>query len=251
MPTIFHDEAIDIAVAAQDRSTATYADAENNLRRDAMFLLSHDSIRVHRAIGCLVDHGWSGPGAALTRTLMDISISAMALASSKNPGMAAFKYLYSGFRRHARDQSLPGDDRRRMFSQIRRRLAQLPEDLRAEALAIIKERDRRYWFSPEWASPSAVIEVCGAPGLRWTYMQMSAAAHGGALGMRLFRDMPDEININSDPIGPRAISLDLTSCRWLVETVRIRDLVEGLGMSPRIDDFVERLSRAVSELPRG
>jgi len=250
MPTIFHDEAIEIAVEAQDASTTKFAQEGNDLVRDAYFVLSHDAIRVHRAIGCLVDNGWSGPGAALARTLIDLSVSAIAIAESRNRRMAAFKYLYGGFRRHARDQGLPSSDRRRMFDQIRKRLDQLPEALRPEAVAVVKERDRSYWFAPEWRSPSAVIEQHADAELNWSYLQMSAVAHGGFLGMRLFRDSPDAMNLNPDPIGPRAMSLDMMSSRWLVEIVRIRDAVERLGIVPRIDEFVERLSVAVAELPR-
>jgi hypothetical protein len=99
MPSIFHKAALDLAVRAQDLSVKKYGSAENDILRDAFYVLLHDSVCVHRAIGCLVDEGWSGPGAALLRTLTDMSISAVALENSSEPRMAAFRYLYAGFRR--------------------------------------------------------------------------------------------------------------------------------------------------------
>ncbi len=250
MPSIFHEQAIDIAVNAQRCSAEKYKNAPNDLVRDALFILTHDAVCVHRAVSTLVDAGWSAPAAALFRTLIDMSVSAIALTNSANPRMAAFRYLYSGLRRHSRDQGLPADARRRMFQQIRQRLSQLPPDLHDDAIAVVKDRDRPYWFAPEWSTPAAVIEAFGRDDLRWTYMQASAAAHGTIIGMRLFSDDPDRIDINPRPLGPRGFSLDLASCRWLVEIVRIRDTFEGLDLSTEIDTLVSRISEAVAQLPR-
>ncbi len=250
MPSIFHEPAIDIAVKAQQLSTRKYEDAANDILRDAFFVLSHDSVRVHRAVGCLVDGGWSGPGAALLRTLIDMSVSAAALGNSEQPQMAAFRYLYAGFRRHARDPGLPASARKKMFDQIRQRLRLLPEELRSDAVKVVKDKDRPYWFAPEWRSPSAVIDAFGAPDLKWTYMQVSAAAHGTVTGLRLFRDEPDKISVDPDALGIRALSLDFASSRWLVEIVRVRDAVEGLGLNSDIDKLVDRIHTAVHEFPR-
>lgn len=250
MKSIFHNPAVELAVQAQETSTEKFEGEDNDLLRDAFFVLSHDSIRVHRAIGCLVEEGWSGPGAALLRTLMDISVSAIALAKSAHPRVAAFRYLYSGFRRHARDQLFSREERRRMFNQLRQRLRQLPDSLRGDALTVVKDKDRPYWFAPEWSSPSVLLDLFGREDLKWTYMQTSAAAHGTFMGLRLFRDEPDKIDVNPDKPGPRALSLDLASSRWLVEIVRIRDAVEGLGLLREIDRFVDSIHKATRKLPR-
>jgi hypothetical protein len=250
VPTIFHEPAIQLVVDVHAASLAKHAKAPNDLVRDAFFVLSHDSVRVHRAVGHLVDSGWSAPGAALLRTLVDISISAIAVSRSAQPKLAAFKYLYSGLRRHSRDQKFTSAQRRGMFAEIRRRLDQLPDPLRAEALVVAQQKDRPYWFAPEWSSPSMIIDQHGDPDMKWVYMQLSAAAHGSYLGMRLFRDNPDEISINADPIGPRALTVDLTSARWLIEIARIRADVEGLDFEDRITDLAAQIGAAVAELRR-
>lgn len=38
--------------------------------RGALFSISHGAVIVHRAIGELVENGWSSPGAALARTML-------------------------------------------------------------------------------------------------------------------------------------------------------------------------------------
>lgn len=250
MPTIFYEAAIDLAISSQDLSVKKFGNAAEDILRAAFFVLTHDAVCVHRATVALIDAGWSGPAAALFRTLMDLSVSSIALGNSKNPRLAAFRYLYAGLRRQARDEALPAKARRQMFDQIRQRLRTLPSELREQAIQVIKDRDRPYWFAPEWPSPSGVIAEFGRDDLKWTYMQASAAAHGTFLGMRLFRDNPDDIDINPRPLGPRAFSLDLASCRWLIEIVRVRDTVERLGLAANINALVNRIAGAVSDLTK-
>lgn len=69
MPSIFHKPIIELAVELQGRSKLKFDDQPNDLVRDALFVLCHDAVTVHRACGALVDAGWPAPGAALLRTV--------------------------------------------------------------------------------------------------------------------------------------------------------------------------------------
>lgn len=250
MPSIFHNQAIELSLEVHKTSIRKYADAPSDLLRDAFFVLTHDAICVHRAIGALVDSGWPAPGAALFRTLMDMNVSALALVYSREPRLAAFKYLYSGLRRHSRDQALPAAARRQMFAQIRDRLRQLPDPLRQQAMDVVKERNRAYWFTPEWRNPSALIEQYGSKELRWVYMQMSAAAHGTFLGMRLYKENPDDVSINPEKsAGRRGLLLDFGACRFLLELARIRTAAEALGMEAKIDALIGEIVLAARSAP--
>ena len=250
MPSILHNKAIVLAVESQDRSRAAYPLPDYDIVRDVFFVLTHDAVCVHRAIGRLVDSGWSAPGGALLRTLMDISVSAVAVNRAASPKLAAFRYLYSGLRRHSRDVGLPAKARRAMFQQIRQRLALLAPADRTLAAAVVKDRDRPYWFAPEWKGPSEVIELYSDPEMKWVYLQASAAAHATFLGARLFRDDPDKMDINPRDVGPRAVSLELASCRWLAEIVRVRNTSEQLGLEEQIDGLVSEIREAVARIPR-
>jgi hypothetical protein len=180
---------------------------------------------------------------------MDMNVSALAMAYSANPELAAFRYMYAGFRRHARDQRFTSSERRQMFEQIRQRLRILPPHLHADATAAVRDKDRPYWFAPEWSGPSAVIEQFGSKELAWTYLQTSATAHGTLLGMRLYREQPDKISINPETPGTRALYLDFASCRFLITIVEIRDALEGLGLAARTRKLVNQLSAAAMGPP--
>lgn len=249
MPSIFHLPGIELAVELQKRSKEKFDAAPNDLVRDALFVLTHDGTCVHQAVGCLADAGWPGPGAALLRTLMDINISGLAIANSALPPMAAFRYFYSGFRRYARDQSFSAPVRRHMFHQIRQRIGRLPADLHAQALQVIKEKDRPYWYGEEFPSPSALIERFGRPDSRWLYAQLSGAAHGSFMSLRLFREHPDRIDINAESPGLKALSVDLISCQLLAELLYLRDAVEELGMARTITEFIGLVSDTMLRRP--
>jgi hypothetical protein len=239
---------IELALRVQERSGKKYATAPNDLVRDALFVLTHDSICVHRAIGTVVDAGWSGPGAALLRALVDLNVSTLAIVNSANPPMAAFRYMHSGLRRHARDQLFTAQQRKAIFSRIRKRIALLRPELKTEALAVVRERDRPYWFAEEFQSPTVVLDRFGVPGMKWAYLQISAAAHGSMIGLRLFRDEPDRIDINPYPVGPKALALDVSSCRFLAGVLELRDAHERLGMAAEIAELVRPIRDAGMQL---
>jgi len=244
MPSIFHKPIIELAVELQARSKVKFDAQPNDLIRDALFVLCHDAVTVHRACGTLVDAGWPAPAAALLRTAVDLNISALAVVNSSTPPMAAFRYFYPGFRRHSRNQQLGPEVRRNMRKQIRRRLKILPPALRRDALRVIREKDRSYWFAPEFATPGAILELFSTPDISWVYSQLSGAAHGSFLGLRLFREAPDAISINPEQRGPRGLSVDFTSVRLLIELLDIRNATEGLQLGDQLADFRAKVRSA-------
>jgi len=239
------DAAIELAVLAQSISRAKYESSPNDIVRDALFVLAHDAICVHRAIAQLVLSGWSSPAAPLVRTLLDLTVSMLAILNGASPPLGAFKYLYSNFRRFGRDMERSPADRARIRKQVRERIGQLPVTQRHDALKAYAEKDRAYWFAPEWSSPSAVIEQFGAPGMAEFYRQFSAAAHGGFFGLRLFRDDPDRIDINPRlPPGKHALSVIFISAKLVVELTRGRDSYERLGLEAACSRLAWRINAA-------
>jgi hypothetical protein len=238
-----HRAALDLAVGAQILSTARYEFSPNDIVRDALFVLSHDAACIHQAIGQLVFTGWSSPAAPLVRTLLDLMVSELAILNGASRPLAAFKYLYSNFRSLSRDMQLPATNRANMRKQVRQRIAQLPPEQRDDALRAYAEKDRAYWFSPEWPSPSAVIAQFGVPGMADFYRQFSAAAHGGFFGLRLFRDQPDRIDINPRrPPSTHALSVAYISAKLLVEIARGRNEYEGLDIGSACSALVKAIN---------
>lgn len=239
-PMKLHLAATKLALEINKSSTAKYSTASNDIIRDALFVLSHDAICVHRAIGNLVQAGWSSPAAALARTLFDIWISAGAIVHSNKPALAAFKYFYSGHNSHSRDVVYPAAARAATRKQIRERIKTLPPGDRADAEEAMKDKERPYWFNPEWKSPIDIVALFDAKELelQWSYRLLSAAAHGSFFGMRAFRDRDVEQNVNPRlPPGKTAYSVALISARFLVELTALRDHQEQLGMTKDCERF--------------
>lgn len=104
----------------------------------------------------------------------------------------------------------------------------------------MKDKERPYWFNPEWKSPSDIVARLGPNDLEleWSYRLLSAAAHGSFFGMRVYRDRADEINVNPHlPPGRTAYMVALISARLLVELTALRDQHEKIGMA----NYGERL----------
>ncbi len=234
----WHAAALEFAVACNQSSKVKYNSAPDHIVRGAIFVLSHDAVITHRAIGLLVDRGWSSSGASLVRTLFDISVSVLAILNSADPKLAAFKYFYSNYRETARDESYEPEFRREMRDVIRSRIKSLAKRDRSPALEFLKLKDRPYWFADEWHSPSEVIRKFGLPGMDWTYKQFSAAAHGGFFGLRLFRDRSDDFDINPRlPVGTHGDLVLAASTRLLLELCRVRITSENLPLARQCYDL--------------
>lgn len=251
IPSIFHNPVIDLASDMQERSARRFGQLPPSLARSAFQTLTMDAVRVHRAVGSLVDAGWPGESGALLRTEIDIAVSCLALNHSAEPEVAAFRYMIAGLRRYHRDQNFPAESRVKFRSSIRAHIERLAPDKKALALRVLRERDRPYWFAQEFSSPTNVLTRFARPEVVWSYAQLSGAAHGSFVGLRLHREDPDVVGIDPDEPGPRTISADLFSCKFTLETLTIRNKCEQLGFEARLaelsDDLrvgAERLGRA-------
>jgi hypothetical protein len=228
-----HLASTNLADECQQRSHKKFASESKDIVRGALFAILHDAVIIHRGIGNLVEDGWSSAGAPLARTMLDLSVSMVAIVQSKNPPLAAFRYFNAGHRQIVRDPTFSRDTRQSLRELIRFQIRQLPPGDRPAALQFLKERDRAYWFWDEWQSPLAVISAFASPKIVEAYKRFSAAAHGGYLGLRFFRDRFDAFDINPRlPPGLQASLVSVSSSRYLIDLVSIRNNYEELELEP-------------------
>lgn len=246
--TRFHGAVLDLAVELNGVANRLHDGRPNDIVHDAMFVISHDAICVHRAIGRLAASGWPAPGSVLVRTLLDLAVSGIALNRSRDRTAAAFRFMYSGLRDMSRNLDFPQAARRHAFSQLRERLRMIKAEKKPEILRAIRDRSRPYWFAPEWKSPAHVLEDEAHPDLAKLYRVYSAVAHGGYLGMRFFREDPDKLSINPEKVGPRAASLDMTSSRVLLAILGLWTTMEGLGLESKVRALTREIDRAALAL---
>lgn len=163
--------------------------------------------------------------------MLDLTVSMVAILQSKNPPLAAFRYFNASHRQIIRDQNFSSETRRSLRELIRFQISQLPSEDRPAALQFLKEKDRPYWFWEEWHSPAAVISAFASPKIQEAYKRFSAAAHGGYLGLRIFRDRPYEHDINPRlPPKKQASLVSISSSRYLIELVSNRSNYEELDL---------------------
>lgn len=241
---------IELASDMQETSARKFGRLPPSPARSALASLMMDAVRVHRAVGALVDAGWPGESGPLLRTEIDIAVSCLALNHSAEPEKAALRYQLAGLRRYNRDQGFSTESRTKFSSGVRSHLKRLRPEQRQLAAQVLKERDRPYWFAEEFGSPTVVLSKFADAEVLWNYMQLSGAAHGSFVGLRLHREDPDVFGIDPDVRGPRTIAADLFSCKFTLETLVIRNKAEVLAFDRRIAEVDGKLRATVAQLRR-
>ena len=227
----FHLLVLDFADEFQRKHYETFKNHPQDIVRNALFNIFHDAIILHRAVGDLVFGGWSSAGAIIVRTMLDLTVSMMAILNSQNPTLSAFKYFNSSFRQLSRDNYYSSEFRRGVRGLVREQIGLLPLEDRTLAFQFLKEKDRAYWFWEEWKNPSEVISKFGSSKLQDAYKGLSSAAHGGFIGLRVYRDRFNDYDINPRlPIGKQAALVTVSSSKYLNELISIRSQYESLGL---------------------
>jgi hypothetical protein len=200
---------------------------------DALRTISHDAVIFHCGVRELVEAGWSSAATPLLRTMLDLYVSALAVVHGSNRVLNAFRYFNSGVRRLSRyDKWVDKKPRAELREQLCSQSAVLPPEQRAAAAQFLREADRNYWYSEEWSGPKDVLRRYGPEGSDLSYQTLSAAAHGGYFGLRLFQDSADVHSINPRlPVGPSALTLLLYSATVLTDISEVRGKAEGLDTS--------------------
>jgi hypothetical protein len=248
-PEEMHAFATYVADLYQQQSVKKWNDRDewSDIVRSALVAITHDAVLTHKSVGLLVAEGWSSSAAPLVRTLLDLTISMLAILNSENPRLAAFRYLHAGYRNFERDQKYSKRNRDGMRMFLRARIEALDAADRPAAFKYLRAKERPYWFADEWPRPSDIIEAFGSEHLQWAYRQYSAAAHGGFFGLRMFRDRPFDSDIRPRlPVGRNAATVSLQSSRLLIELIEARDYWENVGFRQSICPNIRELfSRVV------
>lgn len=200
-------------------------------------------VTLHRAILSLCESGWTHISAFLLRTILECSANCLAIINNAFPEYMAFKYLYHPYLQISRDNGYTEDIREKAKVDIEHGLDNLKDET-------VKQKARHYidsnrinifWFRPEERAVSAIINNYGSDELKFVYGTFSMSAHAGHLGTLLFKDNPDDIDINPTE-NPRKTKIVLiASCRWLLELLRIRNVYEELGFDSEYNEFLGRI----------
>jgi hypothetical protein len=213
----------------------------------ALHAIGADVLAMHRSTLCLCDGGWAFVAPVVLRPMLDLLLSTAVI--TEDPEQAeyrGFKYTHSFHKAMMRKTTTGPVDRERLSQQVRQAIALLPAASREKARRFVyQERAWPYWYCPEYDRPRKVIEKFSGPEIASLYDTLSAGSHGGFVGLRIFKDEPDEIHPNprSDSFSQHLVLGGST--KMLLDTMHIRDTFEN-GAAHRGD--CEALTRRLASL---
>lgn len=235
-----HHIAAKLAYDSQELSIEGFKDSSNLIVKSAIFNIFHEAIIIHQSIGELVYSGRSSSGAILARTILDLTVSLIAIVKSRNPNLAPFRYFNSNHRQMLRDKTISSDLRREIRDLIRGQIDLLSPEDKPKAYRISKEKDRAYWFWEEWKNPSEIITNFASQHISEAYKQYSSASHGGFYGLKIFRDKSLEYDVNPRlPVQLQAVLVSVASSRYLISLTSLRSNYQNLGLEPICSKLIE------------
>lgn len=164
----------------------------------------------------------------MLRAMLEATCSTLVIVNSGRSDVGAFKYFYAHMKEDLSDPSVDPQhitDETRANTDIH--MAQMtPEDQRLAHGYLQAPRAGHVWYSGEFAGPTVIVRRYAISEVLDLYRLLSTAAHAGFLGMRMFRDDPDLLDVNPRQ-DARAIGFVLLlSSRVLAEGTRARAAFE-------------------------
>ena len=191
------------------------------------------------------DKYWSGSGdqAVILRTMLDLYANILVIVNAKNneSEFMAFRYTHCFLKANLNDPVLADEPKK----QIMEGLKQLHDDIRSKAHDyIFKGKLLGYWYSPEYSNTKNILDTFDTSLKSDFYNKLSSASHGGLLGLRLFKDSPDEKNPNPRA-DKKSQNLALSVSNHLILEIFGR---YGHFMDPSADDIYINLSEKFKSL---
>lgn len=202
----------------------------------ALHSLSQDSLVLHRSVATLCLSGWVAASPLLLRAQFEMLMNSSIIWNDDDPEFMGFKYQYFYLVDGYRDHTSSRETKRNAKTQINAGIGGLPQVLRDRARDFAyKSKQQLYWYRPEISGPTDAIEKYGREGIADTYRYLSSSAHGGFLGMRLFRDEPNRVSA-SERVDPAscASAIGITSVLTM-DQYHLRALVDETVCSDEFD----------------
>jgi hypothetical protein len=240
-----HEDLVDFGSTIQSVS-AKKMENESHVEANvytAFYKIFANAITLHRSILSLCEAGWTHITAILVRTILECSANCLAIVNNELPEYMAFKFLYHPFIQIVKDTKFPEEKRGKAKIELEQGINNLKDKTIRQKATEFKNIDKLdvFWFKPEENGVSSIIDKYGGGELKFLYGSLSMSTHAGHLGMFLFKDNSDDININPVENPEKTKLVLLLSCRLLLELFYIRIVYEELDFITDYDNFFKRI----------
>lgn len=247
---VLHDELVDFGSAVQHISNQLYKERKhiNLLFFDLGTKIGSYIVTLHRASRTLVEAGWAHTTPLLLRGMLESTVNYLTVLNNAQPEYMAFRFFTHDYFRVLVDPEAQSSIKEKARSDIDYCLSLVNDsDAHREAEERIASVLRAgtietFWFSPARVKDCilGVADPAVKKDLLSIYNKLSMSIHGTYMGMVMFKDNPNDFDINPSSNPQRGAGALLISIKLLIEFLVSRCKIEGLGLEPEYSKLLER-----------
>ncbi len=253
----FYNDVLDFAIEANKISFQKYNPPskdknKNILTRSALYRIATRAIELYRSVLSLCENGWSSTAAVILRSLMECLMFYIVI-TRENSEYWAFRYYANDYLNDLIHSSETKDDLRGFQQQQLEDLKiRLSSKDRKEIEIYInnflkRTKPKAFWFKPEYPSAEAILNYCSnKEDMNASYRYLSMSTHNTHIGSSLFKDKPDQMDINPKEDKKGIILSLLMAANLLLELTDIRVQFEHLGLENMAQSLREKKLRLKS-----
>jgi hypothetical protein len=182
--------------------------------------------------------------------MLESTVNYLTVLNSDESEYMAFKYFSHDYFRVLVDPEAQEEIKDKSLSDIRHCMTLLGDAearRKAEELnaSILRDgRTKTFWYQPGISNLydciSRVADIEMRESLYFVYKSLSMSIHGTHLGMFMFRDNPDDFDINPSANPQKTPGPLLISCKLLLEFLVCRCEIEQLGLEARYSTLFDK-----------
>lgn len=234
-----YKKALDFAVCVNKESYKKFnppatKSNENVLVRGCLYKIGEWAVILHRSILSLCENGWASVAPILLRSVLDCLVNMIAILSPKYDNeFMAFKFYVHDFLNAMIEEKRKDilDFNKNQIDGIVKRMKPENQKLANNYIQQFLQNGERkiWWFKPEFKSTKEILEQPNvSPDVYYSFQVLSTSTHSTYIGFGLFKDKPDEADINPR-LDPKSIRIALLfSSRFLLEISNGRNQYENL-----------------------
>lgn len=247
-----HEKAIDFAVTVNAKSYEKYspplaASEKYRVSRGCLHRIGERAVIIHRSILSLCETGWMSMSPILLRSLLECLTNTLAIITpTYNCDYMGFKFCTLDFL-----NIMVETKDKKLFEYhntlIQTEMKKMDDETKKMADKYIKEflkqkQEKTWWFKPEYKNTEDILSQWSS-GKDWynSFKVLSKSTHSAYVGLGLFKDKSDHVDINPRADFQSAKEAIVLSSRLLTEICHLRDTFEKLDCDSKCNELIEEI----------